>query len=332
MKTIQIIDNSCERYNIKSDCTCLGRRWDNLAEQLKVIKPVGEENNVCAMIVLHDNNVVDHIIVGDEPIDITSNLSQYQNIQIGFSFSNESGYIKNSEVGSFYFADAVKPTDFVPMPPQQEANLNNLIGRGFVSSAVVDGFLYFYNITGDIVSAVDLSKFVGGVSDYNELKNIPSINGIELKGNRTTEDLGIVSKESDPTVPSHVKAITQEDITGWNNKAEKDDIPSITGLATETYVNNKASSTLSESKSYADTKVANLVGSAPSTLDTLSEIATALQNNPNVVNALNNSIATKQNSTDNNLNTTSKTIVGAINEINGKISSANTQLQNILGV
>jgi hypothetical protein len=89
---------------------------------------------------------------------------------------------------------------------------------------------------------------------------------------------------------------------------------------------------LSESKSYTDTKISNLVGSAPTTLDTISEIASALNNNPNVVTALNNAIAIKQNSTDNTLNTASKTIVGAINEINDRLGSAGTQLQNILGV
>jgi hypothetical protein len=57
-----------------------------------------------------------------------------------------------------------------------------------------------------------------------------------------------------------------------------------------------------------------------------------LNNNPNVVETLNNAIGTKQNSNDDGLNTTNKTIVGAINEINGKISSANMQLESILGV
>lgn len=78
--------------------------------------------------------------------------------------------------------------------------------------------------------------------------------------------------------------------------------------------------------------ISGLVNSAPETLDTLGEVADALEENEEVVDALNSAIGTKQNATDNSLNTTAKTIVGAINEINGKISSANTQLQNILGV
>lgn len=162
MITIRLIDNNCERYTQKPECTCLGRRWDNIAEKIQVVKPQGEENNVCAMIVLHDNEIVDHIIVGEEPIDITSNLSQYESVSIGFSFSNESGYIKNSEVKSYYFADAIKPTNFVPIPPQQEENLNNIIGKSFVRSELVGNVLNFYNIVGEIISSVDLSGFAGG--------------------------------------------------------------------------------------------------------------------------------------------------------------------------
>lgn len=84
-----------------------------------------------------------------------------------------------------------------------------------------------------------------GTGDYNELINKPQINNIELIGNKTLDDLGIqpkgdyaltsdiptstselindsgyITEEQDPTVPNHVKNITQENITSWNNKSE----------------------------------------------------------------------------------------------------------------
>lgn len=74
-------------------------------------------------------------------------------------------------------------------------------------------------------------------NDYNPLINKPSINGVELIGNKTTADLGIVSEETDPTVPSYVKAITQKNISDWNNKAEKSEIPDVSEFVTNT-VNN----------------------------------------------------------------------------------------------
>lgn len=43
---------------------------------------------------------------------------------------------------------------------------------------------------------INLEKEVtGGTSDYEKLKNKPSINGVELTGNKTTEDLGITDIE-----------------------------------------------------------------------------------------------------------------------------------------
>lgn len=69
----------------------------------------------------------------------------------------------------------------------------------------------------------------------------------------------------------------------YNDLTNKPTIPSISGLATESYVN---------------TKVANLVNSAPETLDTLGEVATAIQNNASVVEALNSAIGNKANASD----------------------------------
>ena len=63
-----------------------------------------------------------------------------------------------------------------------------------------------------------------------------------------------------------------------NNKANKSEIPSINGLATTNYV---------------DTKVASIVNSAPETLDTLNELATALGNDPNFATTVANHIGTK---------------------------------------
>lgn len=81
--------------------------------------------------------------------------------------------------------------------------------------------------------------------------------------------------ETDPTVPSHVKNITEANITSWNNKVEQSDL---NGLATETYVN---------------TQISNLVDSAPDTLNTLNELATAINSNSSVIETLNNAISSK---------------------------------------
>lgn len=82
-----------------------------------------------------------------------------------------------------------------------------------------------HEINGEIVKGY-------GVSDYNELENKPSINGVELIGDKTTADLGIEINAFD--------VVTKEDLEqGLNTKQDKGDyalkydIPSLEGLATE---------------------------------------------------------------------------------------------------
>lgn len=60
------------------------------------------------------------------------------------------------------------------------------------------------------------SNFSGS---YNDLTNKPTI---PSKTSDLTNDAGFISSytETDPTVPSHVKSITQSNITSWNNKSD----------------------------------------------------------------------------------------------------------------
>ena len=79
---------------------------------------------------------------------------------------------------------------------------------------------------------------ITGTSNYQELKNKPSINDVELDGNKTLEELGIQPKgeylesETDPTVPDYIKNITQEEIEQWNSGGK--DIMPLTSNGTPT--------------------------------------------------------------------------------------------------
>ena len=82
-----------------------------------------------------------------------------------------------------------------------------------------------------------------GSSNYEDLDNKPKISNVELKGNKTLDDLGIQPKgnyltsytENDPTVPSHVKSIKETDITNWNNKIDKN-VNNLTNYYNKTYI------------------------------------------------------------------------------------------------
>ena len=131
-------------------------------------------------------------------------------------------------------------------------------------------------------------------------------------------DLGLVQSGGDVTISdgvitvndySHNHAIVDVDdldtelaskvpITRTiNNQALSDDI-TLTASDVGADVSGAAASALTEAKSYADIKVADLVNSAPETLDTLGELATALQENASVVDTLNAAIGNKANASD----------------------------------
>lgn len=96
-----------------------------------------------------------------------------------------------------------------------------------------------------------------GTMDYEDLSNKPSVNGIELSGNKTTSDLGITAES------------VGADAVG------------------------SASTALSNAKDYTDTKISDLVGGAPATLDTLKEISDALAASEEAVEAINQAIGNK---------------------------------------
>ncbi len=77
-------------------------------------------------------------------------------------------------------------------------------------------------------------------------------------------------------------------------------------------------------KTYVDTSISNLVASAPSTLDTLNELAQALNNDANFSTTITNLIGTKANQTD--LNTTNTNVTANTTNITSLQSSKQNNL------
>lgn len=123
------------------------------------------------------------------------------------------------------------------------------------------------------------SNFSG---NYNDLTGKPTTLG------EFTNDVGYLTN-----IP--VEYITETELANAiATKADAEDIPSIAGLETKT----DATLKLNEAKTYTDTKVAELIDSAPETMNTLNELAVAIQDNDNVIDILNQAIGTKANSAD----------------------------------
>ena len=170
------------------------------------------------------------------------------------------------------------------------SNLENYLPLTAGSSKKISGVLYCQNMV-----ALDNNKSLSAKNASGTTKHLMSINTSDniLINNDQISTVNIGGTSIVPIVHNKTNLGTSSkyfnNVYGkliyQNGKqvANKEDIPDISSMA---------------STSYVDTKIADLVNSAPETLDTLGEVATAIQNNASVVDALNSAIGSKANSSD----------------------------------
>lgn len=132
-------------------------------------------------------------------------------------------------------------------------------------------------------------SYGGGTTNYPDLDNLPSINGVELVGNKTSEELGLVGADE------LTDCVKNEDVSSGvqGNKIVQRDANAEILVPT-----NPKSVNAAVNKNYVDQKVADLIGAAPETLDTLGEVAQAIADNESVVDALNGAIGNKADKTE----------------------------------
>lgn len=169
---IKIQDTGRDYYTLDPSELVLGRRYDNGADLIEINIPSGESGHTCVMIVTDINGkVIDHIRFDSNTKPIRNNISQYESVNIGFYFMGANGYLKGSEIKTFTFLKAQKPSGFTPVDPEQNENVDYLIQYGFTNSELIGNTLVFYNMNGDIVKEFDFSPFTQEQSDLAESDN-----------------------------------------------------------------------------------------------------------------------------------------------------------------
>jgi hypothetical protein len=178
------------------------------------------------------------------------------------------------------------------------------------------------NVTGDVTGNVtgDLTGNVTASSGTSTFNNVTINGSLDMNSGTagTVTGLSAPVNNSDAATKQYVDSADALKLNlsgGTMSGAIAMGTNKITGLGTPT--DNADAST----KSYVDTAIANLVASAPGTLDTLNEIAAALGNDPNFATTITASIATK-------LSLSGGTMTGAINMGTNKVTSLGTPTDN----
>lgn len=202
---------------------------------------------------------------------------------------------------------------------ESKAGLISAADQAKLNSISSGANAYVLPTAGSTLGGVKTTSTVTDVTDYTP---VPIINGIPYyKDTNTTYGIatssvaGLVKSGTDITVDgsgnvsvndnSHKHTVSNitdfpssmpaSDVYAWAKASTK---PTYTASEVGADPTGSASSALSSAKSYTDTKLAELVGSASETMDTLEELADAIANNKSVIDAINTSITTKADASD----------------------------------
>ena len=116
-------------------------------------------------------------------------------------------------------------------------------------------------------------------------------------------DWSVSDTTSDAFIKNKPTSLPASDVSAWAKAATK---PTYTASEVGADPAGSANTALENAKKYTDSEIAGIINGAPTTLDTLGEIADAMAENKNVVDALNEAIGTKATSTDLTSHTTNK--------------------------
>ena len=130
-------------------------------------------------------------------------------------------------------------------------------------------------------------------STLSETSKNPVQNDVTTKALNDKSDKTHKHKVSDIT--DFPESLPASDVSDWAKAATK---PTYSASEVGADAAGSAAKALADAKTYTDGEISNILNGAPTTLDTLGEIANAMEENANVVDALDKAIGKKANTDD----------------------------------
>jgi microcystin-dependent protein len=227
--------------------------------------------------------------------------SQYTNVPVGVIQFIDGSFKKKTSTGweplpITYITDVIQATT---------ATISGSITAGSVSttsltstSATISGSLTSQNISasGNLLISSNGVIHTLGTTNLNVINELSAVGG-NFTGNISSPTIEAINTSitNETTRATAAEAALTTSITSVDNRVTTTEQNTATQIASVRYDFAAADvGSVSTAKSYTDTQLASLVNSAPSTLDTLKELATALGNDANFSTTVSSPIGSLQ--------------------------------------
>lgn len=178
-----------------------------------------------------------------------------------------------------------------PTPDVYHQILESMDGKLDKAGHVPNKYLGTDN-EGNIVEKEEPSGGGSGTTDYNDLENKPHINGVELQGEKTLEELGIQKKGNYASKEEIPTSLPASDVYDWAKEPEKplytaDEVGAEEkGTIDKHNVSKETHQDIREILTRLEEKVKAIANSDDESLDTLAEIVAYIKSNKSLIDAI----------------------------------------------
>lgn len=220
----------------------------------------------------------------------------------------------------------------------QWANANPTLGSGEIGFETDTGqFKIGDNSTqwDDLPYFKNIEDLGGNLDDYILIEQKGAANGVaSLDGSNLIPTAQIPTSIARSTDVGNLVANTVSDLEDYTDNAVSNAVSTL-----ETYADLAAGNALSDANEYTDNALTDLIGTAPNALNTLQEIANAINDDQSyfftVANNINNAVDAANEYTDNSISNLAADVTDQIellgNNVANNLSNAVSQLQNEIG-
>ena len=243
------------------------------------------------------DNIKQYSINNPPPYPVTSVNGKVGDVNIAIpavptktsQLTNDSGYITEKDIPTIDLSDVATKEDLT-------SKVDKETGKSLIADSEIERLKDVKNY-----DDTEIKQSLNNKADTSDIPTKISDLTNDSEFATKTQLLGKVDKWSDAS--GNVTVLGQQATTGFNPIKVAYAEPLAGALTTYQLggtisVNSPTQDKHAANKKYVDTKIADLINSAPDTLDTLGEIATAIKDNEEVVEALNDAIGKKVDKVD----------------------------------